>query len=878
MPKLADWWFRARVLLNLDREERELNEEFDFHIEMQRRKLVAGGMSPADAEVEARRRFGAVTRERQRARDQWGVGLMRDLASDMRHAFRQFRRRPAFTAAGVLTLSLGIGATVALFSAVRGTLLRPLPVREESQLHVFWQDYNWRGVEFDFMRPQATAFSGIAAYSINGFTLGTGEGTVTALTGIVTAELFDVLGARPLIGRTFEPGDDRPGSTPKVVLSWGLWQRSFGGDSAIVGTPILVDGSPFTVAGVMPREFFFPTPEIQMWRPIDMNPANPAYNNNGWLVTIGRAAPGSSAADVQRNIAALGVALGGQFTYPDAWDKRKNPHTTLLREYLIGNASRPMALLLGASIVLLLMACANVAALVLSRTTDRAHEMSLRTALGAGRGRLIRQIIAESLALALVSGLLGAVLAALSWGVLVRSLPLSGGLGSTLVSSGPLGIDWGMFGVALGVAALVGLVVALAPARSLLAGGLSGISGERSAAGLRGGPRRFHGGMVVVEMALGVTLAAGAFLLVRSVSRILGQDLGFDPRGVVTMDVLLPQAIDSAARRQLLVTITERALALPGVRSVGTVNRLPVRDGGGQGTIESASRPDLTGNAAPNSFNRRVSPGYFDAMGIRIVKGRGFTTEDRGGAQRVAVVSESFAKRFWPDQDPIGQQIGGGGANPVWTNVIGVAEESRLFRMVGPNPIVIFLPVGQGVAPAGAVLVVKTDADEGATLASVVALVRAADSRIAIARPMTMNAVMAGTMTDRLQLRFFLTTFALLALVLGAIGVYGVVSYAVSRRRAEFGVRMALGATAGRVMREVSVSGLRPVVIGVAIGVVASAFLAKALSAFLFEVTPHDLVSLGAAASALLGAGVAAVLIPGLRAGRTSPVEVLRGD
>ena len=866
--ELRDLWYRVKTLTRLKQAERELTEEFAFHLDMERQKLMSQGFSEQQADEEARRRFGGLTRESQRARDSWGIGLMRDLASDVRHAFRQFGRRPAFTIAGTLTLAIGVGATVSLFSVVRGTLLRPLPVAHESELRVFWHPYDWRGTEYDYLRPRTKAFTQLAAFSINGYALGLEDQTVTTLASVVTAEIFDVLGAHPAIGRTFVTGDDRPGAEPKVVLGYRLWKNRFGGDSTIVGRTILLDNKSVTVTGVMPKGFYFPTPEVEMWRPLNLDPNDPQYRS-GWLAIISRVKPGLSEKDVAADIRTMAADLGTQFVYPAAWDKTKNAGTQTLREYLQGNVRPALLLLLGAVVLLLLMACANVAALVLSRTADRQPEMILRTALGAGRGRLARQIVAESLALSTTSGVIGAALAAVSFGVLVNSLPLRDGLNTTLT------LDWSMFAVAISLAAVVGLFVSAAPVRSVLMGDLKGVGSERSAQGLRG-HKRFHSAMVAAEMTLGVTLAAGALLLVRSVAHVYAQDTGFDPRGVVTLDVLSPRGMAPDARVAFINTLQERARSIPGITQAGFVSRLPVRDGGWQGTVPIESRPDIAAKDAPNSFFRFITPGYFKTMGIDIVKGRDFTDADRNGALEVAIISEQFAKKMFPGKDPLGQRVGGPEGR--WRTIVGIAEETRLFQMVGENPFCMYLPTPQNLQYAQLVLVAKTTGDQGTAMTALRNVVRDVDKRAAVGRVIGMEDVVKVSMSDRLQLRFFLSLFAGLAILLGAIGVYGVVSYAVSRRKAEFGVRMALGASSSRVMREVAGNGLIPVASGVVVGVVASVLLSRFVATFLYGVTQRDVISIGGAAVALMLAGVLAVLIPGFRAGKTSPMEVLRSE
>jgi putative ABC transport system permease protein len=800
--------------------------------------------------------------------------IAHDLWTDVRMALRQYRRRPGFSILGIVTLALGIGASVSLFSVVRGTLIRPLPVPREQELQVFWDPFDWRGVEVDYIQSLPRAFAGLTAYTLDSHTLGTAAGNVTGLGALVTANFFDVLDRKPLLGHPFEHGADRPGAAPSVVISWGLWQRQFGGAADVIGWRLVLDGAPMTVIGVMPRDFWFPTPTTELWRPLDMDPASSEYNNNGWLVVLGRTARGASAADLGHDVRTIARSLGERFTYPEAWDKTKHAGLVPLRTYLLGDIRPLLLLLMGAVVALLLMACANVAALVLSRTTDRRPELALRTALGAGRGRLIRQIVAESLVLAVIASVVGWALAASTFRVLLSSLPLHDGLADTLT------VDWPMFVTALGVAVVVTLAVAFAPARSIIAGTLRGIEGTRTAAGLRGGHRRFYGALVTVEIALGVLLASGALLLVRSVSHLTARDPGFVADGVVAMDLLTPPSeMDSSARLGFYRDIAAAAMRLPGIRAAGLVNRLPVRDGGGQGTVRIESRPDLDGANRPNSATRLVSAEYFRAMGIPIVRGRDFTAADRAGALPVAIVSESFASRMWPGQNPLGQRFEGNYGSDGWLTVVGVAKEARLFSMVGENPMGYYVPLAQvDYAPTGLVLVAKTSVPGSATIAALRGAVRQTDRRVAVGRVSPMPAIVSTALADRLQLRFHLSLLAALALILGAVGVYGVVSYAVSRRRAEFGVRIALGATAGGVLTEVARGGLAPVALGIGLGVLGSLAASGALTRFLYDVQPTDALSLGGAAAAFLVVAVLAVLVPGWRAARTSPLEVLRGE
>jgi predicted permease len=870
-----DLSFRFKALFRPGSMEHELDDEMAFHLDMEARKLEQEGLAPTAARQEAHRRFGGSVRQKERVREAWGIGVIGDLFADVRHAFRQFKRQPGFTAVAVLTLALGLGATVALYSVVNGLMLRPLPVTDEDRVQVFWSDYNWRGVEFDYVAERPGAFDGLAAFSTDAVLLHAEAGTSLIETVVGSAELFDVLGTAPLMGRTFAAGEDRPGAEPVAVISYGLWQQELGGDPNVVGSRLQLGGIPTTVIGVMPRSFYFPTPEFRLWRPLDLDPTSSNYANNGWLVLVGRIGATSTPVAVEQSVQDIAAALGERFTYPEAWDKTKGAHVTPLREYLLGNVEPAVLLVLGAVTILLLMACTNTAALLIARTSDRTQEMAVRAALGAGRGRVARQVLTESLTLSLLSGVTGAAVAAIMFRSLVARLPLQGGFGETL------SLDWTTFAVSLGLALIVGCVVSVFPIRRLLVSHLEGaVGGERTETG-RAGAHRAHNTLVALEVMLAVVLVVGASLLIRSVERISALDPGFEPEGVVAMGLMVsPDELSDPERAEFFRAVLERVESIPGVASAGYTNRLPIRDGGWQGPITIESRDDLQGAKRPNSLFRWATPGFFETMGIEIQQGRGIEPSDREDTPPVVVVSESFARRMWPGQDPVGQRMRSGflgGSN--WATVVGVIEETRMIRMVGENPMVYYIPLTQaGVRGANQRLVFRSSLDPAPLIMAIRGVVNEVDSRAAISQVTTMNGVVARALAEPLRLRFFLSLFAGLALVLGMVGVYGVVSYAVARRRAEFGIRMAMGAAPRQVMREVVRRGVIPVSVGVVVGLVITAALSSVVGAFLYEIAPTDPVSLGVSGLTLLVVGVAAAMIPAWRAGRVSPVEVLRAE
>ncbi len=569
--------------------------------------------------------------------------------------------------------------------------------------------------------------------------------------------------------------------------------------------------SPTTVIGVMPRGFFFPSPDFRAWRPLDLDPASPVYQGRGWLVAFGRVKPDASPGVVNGDVQAIAKALGERFHYAKAWDKSVGASVRSVREYLLGNVKPALLLLLGAVALLLLIACANTAALVLARTTDRTGELGLRVALGAGRGRLIRQIITESVTLSLLAGVAGALIGAALFQTLVTSLPLSNGFTEAI------SLDWTTFAAGASLALLIGLLVSAIPVRHLLQGRLSGLGGER-VIGTRRGPGRAHAVLVGAEVMLAVLLVSGATLLIRSVDRLYAVDPGFDPRGVVTATLVASgQEMDAPARWSFYRAVLQQSKTLPGVQSAGYTNRLPIQEGGWQGPVEIESRPDLRGADRPNSLYRIVTPEFLRTMGMDIKAGRGIEPGDIEGRPRIALVSESFARKMWPDRDPVGQRVRSTAqSDSAWLTVVGTVEETRMLTMTGDNPMVLYVPWDQsGFAGEGLKLVLKTSEDPAIIVPAIRRLVRGLDNRVAVTRPESMEEVVRSALAQPIQLRFFLTLFGGLALLLGSVGVYGVVAYAVTRRQVEFGIRMALGAAPTRVIGEVVGGGMVPVAAGV---------------------------------------------------------------
>ena len=806
--------------------------------------------------------------------------LAREFAADVRHAVRQMRRRFAFTATVVLTLGLGIGATVALLSVVNALLLQRLPYTDEDRVRVFWMDYDWRGEEYDFIHERPGVFESVAAFSTNGGPYhasmrATGNAELLPFV-VTTSTLFDVLGTRPYLGRALQAGDDRPGAPLVIVISYGMWKQDLGGDAAVIGHQILIDGKPVTVVGVMPKGFYFPSPNFRAWRPVQLDPATSFYHNVGYLVLVGRVRPGVAPALVQSDLRRLARSLGERFTYTAAFDKTKDPGSQPVRTYLLGNVRGAVLLLFGAVTLLLLIACGNAAALILARTSDRTGELAVRVALGAGHGRIARQILTEAFILAVGAAVLGTAVAVGGFGALVASLPLQDGFADAVT------MGWVTFVAAFLLALAVAASISMAPIRSVLRGRLDAIGGlnrERSETGLRRSTRRVHGALVAGQVTLAVLLVAGATLLIRSVERLRSLDLGFDPRGVSTFTLIPSENQPGEQRRQFFRDLVARVNAMPGVSAAGLTNRLPVRDGGFQGPVQPEGRPDLAGPKRPNSLFRTATPAFFRAMGMRIREGRGIDSTDVARSLPVTVISESFARRMWPGQSAIGKHITTGYSGPMISRtIVGVAAETRMTSMTGDAPFTMWVPLEQHTAPEGAVLVVRSTGNPASLTTAVRHAAAELDPQVAVARVETMDQVLATALAQPLRLRFFLTLFGALALALGGIGVYGVVSYAVARRRAEYAIRVALGASPTRVLGEVFQRGLAPVALGTLAGVIAAFAFGRVLAGVLFGVEPTDPASIATAAGLLLLAGALATLAPALRAGRTNPASALRAE
>jgi putative ABC transport system permease protein len=803
---------------------------------------------------------------------------------DLRHALRALLRRPLLFAVAAGALALGIGASTAVFSVVDAVLLRPLPFADPGRLVLVWQSIPERNapfVEVSYpyfreIRSRSGTLAGLAAMpSVNsGFTLG-GREPARVDGRIVTGNFFDVLGAQAALGRTFGEAEDKVGAPRVVVVSHGLWQRLFGGDPGLVGRTLELDGTPMTVIGVMPREFRYPS-GADLWTPlVPVIPEVVEKANVGWATLIGRLAPGATLDTARAEIDML-TADGLRREAPNA-PAVKTVLTPLAHEWF-GSARTALFVLLGAVLLVLLLACANVSALLLARAAARQREIAVRLALGASRARLVRQLLAEAVIIAMVGGLAGTLIAV--WGLhgLLSLVP------AEIPRLEDAAIDPRVLAFALVLTAVSavasGLVPALLASRSSLTDVLA--EGARSA-----GPGtrqvRARAVLVATEAAAALVLLAGAGLLTRTFQNLRTVDLGFDPRNVLTFEVGGPRGKydKPEARRELYRELIQRIGAVPGVEATAAVMIRPLWGKVGLDwpiMVEGQSEAEAERNPALNL--QIVTHEFFRTMRMPVRQGRTFDDRDTAGVTPVVVVSEALARRYWPGQDAVGKRIRTPMPSPpyaqTWMTVVGVMAPARYRELQASRYDVYmsYLQSDEGLRH----LVVRTTGDPMALTPAVRAAVKSVDGELILTDVTSMAAlvdVALGGARFGMQL---LAGFAIVALLMAALGIYGVVAFVVSRRTREVGIRMALGARAGDVLGLVLRQGMAPVLAGLAAGLALALSLGRLGSSLLFEVPPHDLATLAAAAAVLTSAALLACALPARRAARIDPAQALRDE
>ena len=804
---------------------------------------------------------------------------METLLQDLRYALRMLIKKPAFAVIVVAALALGIGANTAIFSVVNSILLRPLPYRDPGRLVMIWMDNKRMNVDQDIhsyanyadYRGQNQVFESIAAYSgISVNLVETGE-PERILGAAATASLFDVLGVDPQMGRVFTTDEEQIGQDKVVVLGYGLWQRRFGRDPNIVGQQILVSDVSRTVIGIMPPSFKYPHKDAEIWVPLALDENRKQSRGSFGYYAIGRLKPGVSIEQARAEMGSIASNLERQ--YPDMLEGY-GVNLVPLHQQVTGKVRPALLVLLGTVAFVLLIACANVANLLLARAAGREREIAIRTALGASRIRLIRQLLTESALMGLAGGAVGLLIA--KWGL------------SALIALSPediprldqIGIDGRVLGFTVLVSLLTGLVFGLVPALQASKPDLNESlkeSGRSSTAGVE--RRRVRSALVVLEVALSLVLLIGAGLMIKSFSRLQKVDLGFNPDRMVSMNIQLSRTkYQGPLSAQFFRQLIERVEAMPGVESAGAISAIFID------ALPNSTNFTVEGKA-PIPVSEQietpvdlVTPSYFRTMGIALLKGREFTEQDHMESQDVAVINDTFARRFWPGEDPIGRRFkfGDSGSNAPWMTIVGVVGDMRRTGLDVDVRCETFLPYTQRRFVGFLSLVVRAKSDPRTIATAVRDQVWAIDPNQPVSHIRTMDQLLDGMMAQRRLNMVLFALFGGVALVLAAVGVYGVISYSVTQRTHEIGIRMALGAGRADVLKLIVRNGMTLILIGVAIGLIAAVALTRLMTTLLFGISATDPATFAAISGILTGVALAACFVPALRAIKVDPMVALR--
>ncbi|HEY4129031.1 MAG TPA: ABC transporter permease [Gemmatimonadaceae bacterium] len=874
----------VRNLVRRDHVEQNLDDELRGYLDALIAEKMRAGLSRADAERNARLELGGIEIVKENVRDTRTGAALDVFIRDLRFAARGLRKTPAFTLAAVIALALGIGATTAILSVVDAVLLQPLPYANADQLVVALHDGRNPVAPANFVdwRAQTRSFTDMAAaeFWTPDLTGGDDPEAINALH--ISVEMLPMLGVRPMIGRTFNADEGVDGNDRVVVLSYGLWQRKFAGDHNVLGKTISLNAQPYTIVGVMPKTFQFApfwATHAELWAPLALGEGAIGRGTQS-LRIFARIKPGVTFEQARGDLASVTAHL--ESAYPGT---NKNVQLVPLKEKVVGNIRTPVVVLLVAVAFVLLTACANVAHMLLARAASRHRELAVRMALGATRRRLLTQLLVESVLLAAIGGAVGLALAV--WGVhgVVAASP------AIIPRIANVTVDTTVLFSAIGITAVTAIVFGLLPAMRSVRVDLAETfrDGDRASTSGRG-HGELRNALVASEFALALVLLAGAGLMIRSFVALQQIDAGFDPRNVVSMIVSTAgtPAADSMRHANFYIDVLSRVRALPNVASASFINHRPL-DGDMWGfPFRVEGRPVPKPGDSPVGIYRVVFPGYFATMRIPILRGRDVAVTDRGGAPPVVVINAFMAKAYWPDEDAVGKRIALD--DSTWVTVVGVVKNDVRSQLSAPAAEEMFFPFYQRngyVKGLGAsrtmTLVVRGQCNrEACDAASLAAPVRSAIRTIERSAPISAVTTMTALVEDaNAESRFYLvllTAFAIIAMTLASVGIYGVMSYSVSRRTHEIGIRIALGADAGRVVRAVVRQGLRVTAIGASIGLVAAFALTRLMRGILYGVSPTDTVTFAGVTALLFAVAVLASLIPARRATRVDPLTALRAD
>ena len=807
---------------------------------------------------------------------------MRDLVRDIKFGIRVLARNPGLTSIVIITLGLGIGANTAIFSVVNHVLMGKLPFRDADRLVMVW---GTRGTgpdnilpilpaDFADIKSQNHVFEGMAGSSDAPYTL-TGAGDPESVIGYrFDSEFFSVLGAAPILGRTFTPDETKPGSSDVVVISYSLWSRRFGSDPDIIGKSITLSGSPYTVIGVMPQGFNHPAGIVELWTPLALRASTLTDRRATIIRAVARLAPGISIKQAQVEMNAFAKRLEEQYPQSNTGLGFK---VVSLRDGYVGDVRPALLILLAAVGLVLLIACANVAGLLLSKASGRRQEIAIRTALGANRLRLIKQVLVESVILSVAGGAVGILLAVLSRKPLVALFPKDiANLNIPQVHEIPIDVMVLCFG--LGASLLSGLAFGLAPALKTSKLNINEALKETGRASWSPRELRLRNGLVVFEISLALVLLIGASLLIQSFVRLNRSPFGFEPSSVLSTEVFLPQYKyrDGKSRLAFLRESLRRMKEISGVQSAGATNFLPLSGFWGTTTfvVEGQAWPEP--GQEPTADSRVATPDYFQSMGIRVVRGQAFDEEDREGGRQVAIINETLARQHLADRDPIGARLNlGDQTHPDYWEVVGVVSDVKSFGLEKETHLDLYRPFYQVPYPLIA-FTVRTGSDPESYVSAVRDAIRSVDSDQAVFKVITMQQLAAQSLALRRVSMILMACFAVLAVVLAAIGIYGVISYSVSLRTHEIGIRMALGASRRQVLGAVLRQGMLLAIAGTAIGVGAAIAGARFVSSLVYGISPSDPLTYLTIAILVLGVSLLAAFVPARRATKLDPISALR--
>lgn len=871
---------RLRALRDSDAVHGEIDEEVRFHIDMRAEEYVRRGMSPEEARREAERRFGRLTRIKEMGYEVRGGGLMETFLQDIRYGARVLAKHKGFTAVAVITLALGIGANTAIFSVVNAVLLKPLPFKDPERVVMVWL----KGAEAaggdrvplsmpDFLdwRAQARSFERVAFFHSDNFNYAGGDVPEEVTGALTSADFFNVFGARAAMGRTFLPEEEKPGAARVVVVSHGFWQRRLGSDPRAVGREITLDSQPYTVVGVMPADFDFPQEEAELWAAYQIQP--PTRRGPNWLRGVARLRQGVTLQQARAELNAL----------PDPERPNQPPqgerfNVLAVNDYLVGDVRPALLIMLGAVALVLLIAAANVANLMLARSASREKEVAVRTALGASRARIVRQLLTESVLLALAGGAAGLLLA--FWGVELL-LALNPGRIHRLQQAT---LDGRVLAWTAAVSLLTGVVFGLAPALQASKVGLN----ETLKEGGRGstesaGRRRVRGALIVAEIALSLMLLIGAGLLVRSFISLRRVDPGVNPTHVVTMQVPLPRTKygKTEQRLSLYEQLVARAKGVPGVEAAALASSLPPDKSTLWNNFSIEGRPPRPDREQPVGDYILVTPDYFRALGVPVLRGRAFTAADREGAPPVCLINQTLAREFFPGEDPVGRrlkQVGTDRPDNPFMEIVGVVGDVHYEGLDAKTQPAYYLPFAQNSWGDMSLVVRSSATDPAALVPAVRGELRALDPELPLAGVRTMDERLTRSVAEPRFRTLLLAVFSAMALLLAAVGIYGVMSYMVAQRTHEIGVRVALGAQVADVLRLVVGQGMRLVFLGLLLGLTGALLLTRVLSGLLFGVSTTDPLTFAFVPLLLAFVSLIACLVPARRAARVDPMMALRHE